>query len=126
MASGVDVRTARDQGLYASLDAEATLAGYMVDEMLDRAKFHELFGDLIGQAAEGGRNMRVFGEMVALLWAEGNVAAAVNLEEMWNGLAETHPFRLFCAYPADAFGRDTLEPLRRICHQHSTVIPPGR
>lgn len=126
VASGVDVRGAADRGLLLSLDAEAMLADFMVDEMPDGEKFHKLFGDLIGQATEGGRNVRVFGEMVSVLWAEGNVAGAVNLEEMWNGLAESYPFRLFCAYPSDAFAHDTLSPLRLICHQHSKVIPPGR
>ena len=32
------------------------------------------------------RASSAFGEMVALLWAEGNHAAAIRLEELWNDL----------------------------------------
>ena len=98
----------------------------MADGIPNSAKFAASIGELIAQAAKGGRNVRVFGEMVALLWAAGNVAGAISLEELWNGLAETHPFQLFCAYPVHAFKGDDLVPLREVCHQHSHVIPPQR
>ena len=125
-SSGVDLEAARAQGRYISLDATETLAGFMVDGTPDQAKFTEVIGGLLDRAALCGTSVRVFGEMVALLWAEGNIAGAILLEEMWNRLAETHRFKLFCAYPARAFDSDDLLPLRRVCHEHSHVIPPQR
>ncbi len=76
------------------------------------------------RAAEGGRRVRAFGEMVALLWTEGNQAAAIRLEELWNELAQTRTFCLYCAYCLDSFG-DTAHtaPFTHICTQHSRVIP---
>jgi hypothetical protein len=62
--------------------------------------------------------------MVALLWAEGNYAAAVRVEELWNDLQKTYSFSLFCAYPINAFtGERFAEPLTGVCTAHSSVIP---
>ena len=68
--------------------------------------------------------MRIYGEMVAVLWDQGNVAAAIELERLWNELADSNPFSLFCAYPIRAFDLDAgAERFRKICAQHSAVIP---
>lgn len=66
--------------------------------------------------------MRVFGEMVSLLWEQGNVAGALNLEDLWNELSESIRFKLFCAYPTHIFGRRNAAPLHAICERHSHVI----
>ncbi|MDP9275804.1 MAG: MEDS domain-containing protein [Chloroflexota bacterium] len=50
--------------------------------------------------------MRVFGEMVALLWAEGDRNGALVLEELWNDLTRRLSFPLLCAYPASFFSTD--------------------
>ena len=61
---------------------------------------------------QGRARVQAFGEMVAVLWAEGNQSGAIRLEELWNSLRETHRFSLFCAYPMSHFGRDAhAEPL---------------
>jgi len=62
--------------------------------------------------------------MVALLWDAGDVASAIALEDLWNDLAGERDFMLLCAYPMRSF--DTTASgtaFRRICDQHSTVIP---
>jgi signal transduction histidine kinase len=62
--------------------------------------------------------------MVALLWAEGNFEAAIQLEQLWNEIAQTHSFSLRCAYPLAGFGDDShAEPFLKICTEHSAVIP---
>ena len=67
---------------------------------------------------------RRFGEMVALLWADGNYDAAIRLEELWNDLQETYSFSLFCSYPMNGFGGEALaKPLSDVCAGHSQVIP---
>ena len=68
--------------------------------------------------------MRIYGEMVAVLWDQGNVAAAIELERLWNDLAIRHPFSLLCAYPTSAFHTDAgAEQFLQVCAQHSAVIP---
>ena len=120
--AGVDVDGARERGLLVSMDAQASLDLFMDDGMPSTDKFEELIGGTISRAAAGGRPVRIFGEMVALLWEQGNLDGALRLEDLWNYLAESHRFRLFCAYPAGAFGERDLAPLRAVCHSHTHLI----
>jgi PAS domain S-box-containing protein len=121
---GLEVATARVRGQYVSMDAAATLSKFMVDESPEPGRFAEVVGSMIALAAQGGCHVRIFGEMVALLWAEGNRAAAVRLEELWNDLGKTYSFSLCCAYPMQGFGGEVYEEeFAEICQQHSRVIP---
>src|SRR5436190_4711405 len=96
----------------------------MVDGLPEPARFAEMFGGLMKRAGEGRKRVQAFGEMVALLWAEGNQSGAMRLEELWNNLQNTHRFALFCAYPMNDFARDAhAKPLRDVCSAHSRVIP---
>jgi signal transduction histidine kinase len=62
--------------------------------------------------------------MVALLWAEGNCEAALQLEQLWNDLVSLHPLRLRCAYPLGLFPSSADgNPIEQICTAHSHVIP---
>lgn len=62
--------------------------------------------------------------MVDLLAAEGNVAAAGALDELWCELAEQRDFSLLCGYRLDVFDRDTQAGiLPEICRTHSHVLP---
>jgi PAS domain S-box-containing protein len=121
---GLEVAAAGMRGQYVSLDAVATLSKFMVDGWPEPRRFTEVIGSIIMRAAKGRRRVRIFGEMVALLWADGNRAAAVRLEELWNDLGKTHSFSLFCAYPMHGFGGEVYEvEFTEICKQHSRVIP---
>jgi signal transduction histidine kinase/CheY-like chemotaxis protein len=123
-AYGVDVAAAGASGQYVSLDAAETLAEFMVDGSPDPVRFAGVVGGIIARASKGRSRVRVFGEMVALLWAGENRTAAIRLEELWNDLHATHPFVLFCAYPMNGFGgRALAEPLGEVCATHSRVIP---
>ncbi len=113
---------ARDQ--YIPLDAAETLAKFMVNGSPDQTLFNETIGAVLARVAKGGRGIRAFGEMVALLWAEGKGPAAIRLEELWNDLSKTHTFSLFCAYPIEGFrGQIDGQPFTHICDKHSRVIP---
>jgi signal transduction histidine kinase/ActR/RegA family two-component response regulator len=124
LAYGLDVTTAKTTGQYVSLDAEETLAQFMVDGSLDTSRFNEVIQHVIDQNGKGRSRVRVFGEMVALLWAQGNRAGAIRLEELWNELHDSHPFTLFCAYPIKGFGGEMMaKSLNDVCATHSRVIP---
>jgi signal transduction histidine kinase/ActR/RegA family two-component response regulator len=107
------------------LDAAETLAKFMVDDAPEPGRFVETMESIIARAAGDGQRLRVFGEMVALLWAEGNHDGAIRLEELWNNLLNgIHSFSLFCAYPMNGFGREELAgQLGNVCAGHSRVIP---
>jgi signal transduction histidine kinase len=115
---------------YHSLDAAETLSQFMVDGEVDAARFMEVIGGVISRAAERGRQVRVFGEMVSLLVADGHPTAALRLEELWNDLQlarAVHPaydFSLFCAYPMVHFeGQAHQELFADVCAAHSQAIP---
>lgn len=123
---GLDVDGACFRGRLLFLDAEETLATFMVDGLPDP----DLFAATVGSAVEkrlranGGAGLRAYGEMVDVLWKRGNSAAALRLEELWNGLLQTHQFSLFCAYAMGNFYQQSdADLLADVCARHSHVIP---
>jgi hypothetical protein len=119
--AGVDLAAARDDGSYLALDAGQTLARLMAADKLDSAAFDRVIGAVVRRAAAGGRPVRAFGEMVALLWDDGLVTEAVQLEALWEELGARHPFSLFCAYRADSVTRD-LGAFAEVCRLHLEIV----
>jgi signal transduction histidine kinase len=124
LARGLDVAATRATGQYVSLDAAEMLSRFMLDGAIDGERCFKLIGGLIAHTAQGGRRVRIFGEMVALLWGERNYDGALRLEELWNELHRTHAFTLCCGYPINGFGGEAFTtPLGDVCAAHSRVIP---
>jgi signal transduction histidine kinase len=121
---GLDPEAERLSGRLVTLDAAEMLAEFMVGGAPEPSRFDEVVGRLVGRLSAGGRRVRIFGEMVALLWAEGNPDAALRLETLWNDLQRSRPFLLFCAYPMNCFGGEGhAVPLGHVCASHTRVIP---
>ena len=127
-ARGLDTVAAALEGRYIALDAAETLSRFMQEGWPDPARFAEVIGSIVVRAkhAAGGSNgqVAIFGEMVAILWAQGKFDTSIQLEQLWNQLRRTHSFALRCAYPMTGFNReDHSEPFLKICAEHSHVIP---
>jgi hypothetical protein len=121
-ANWLDLDRARWEDRYIALLAQETLSRFMVDGMPDAGRFEEVAKVILAQArGASGRRVRAFGEMVALLWAEGNCPAAIALEGLWNKLQAGEEFPLFCAYPHSGFEGDAA--LQSVCATHSRIIP---
>jgi signal transduction histidine kinase len=126
---GVDAPRLRREGRLALLDARETLAAFMVGGMPSAEHFHAAIAPLLEHAARGRSGARpcAYGEMVDLLWKEGNRAAAIRLEALWNELSEQYGFSLLCAYAihnfADAAHADQF---LEICRLHGHVVPTER
>ena len=125
-AQGVDVAIATEQGRYIPLDAAETLSTFMDSAGPNRERFLSAFGALIRDAEIAAdvkhKRVVVFGEMVALLCAEGRIKAAIEVERLGNELAqETHFLYVRCAYPMT----EELKggPYVSICAEHSAVVP---
>ncbi len=123
--NGLDPSYAQAQGKYFALDATETLSQFLVEGSPDPQRFAQVVGGLIERAVKGRRRVRIFGEMVALLWEQGNQMAGLRLEALWNELrSTTHPFSLLCAYPMSLFiGPEHAERFSRMCELHSRIIP---
>jgi signal transduction histidine kinase/ActR/RegA family two-component response regulator len=123
-AQGLNVCGLIDSEQYLPLDAEDALAHFVVDGRVSETRFKELMKGELERLATGGRQVRVFGELVALLCAAGNVQGALDLERLWTKLQESHSFSLFCAYPLAQFARRELhDAFADVCATHSRIIP---
>ena len=121
--TGVDLASATAQGRYVALDAAETLEGLLVAGQPDGERFRRVIGGLLTAVLQEGGSARVYGEMVALLQADGRHAAALALEELWNALGQEHEFELLCAYPKTAFeDADGPGQVRGVYDTHTHVV----
>jgi hypothetical protein len=107
---------------YFPLDASQTLAKFMVRDWPDEDLFYKCINEVIDKASKGGRKVRAFGEMVAILWAEGKNGATVRLENLWNELHSKNNFSLYCAYPKAGFTQNPHDSVNTICQAHSKIL----
>ena len=124
---GLDISRVANEGRFVALDAADTLSKITIEGFPDGSRFSELIGHQILSAQQRTKRVRpvaIFGEMVALLWADGKSNAVLRLEGLWNELAKTHSLCLRCAYPIGSFYREEHgQSFLKICEQHSKVIP---
>lgn len=107
-------------------DAHEALASFTYGTGLDAARFGFVVDSALREAGAATPEVPVaaFGEMVAVLWAEGKRDAAVQLEHLWNEYLRTHEVPLLCGYPLAYFSQaDDWALFSQICSAHSAVIP---
>jgi hypothetical protein len=119
---GYDVEDLLRIDQYVPVEASEMLSRFMVNGWPDEVLFHDNILGLIGVAGKGHRKVRAFGEMVALLWAEGKNGATVQLEKLWCRLHEKDNFSLYCAYPRSGFTQSLQKSVENICKSHSLII----
>jgi hypothetical protein len=108
-------------GNYVTLDASTTLGLFMQNGWPDEGLFLKVIGQII-QSARGNKPVRIYGEMVAVLWAEGNALAAIHLERLWNKLGSQRNFTLLCGYPSSAFQGANMDfAFQDVCACHSQI-----
>ena len=119
---GVPHRRLRDPACYRPFDAAEVLKELMPHGELVAEQFHARLTTMLGP----GRT-RVFGEMVALLWADGDVASAIQLEELWNEAGELAPFSLLCSYPRSVLDDEIggIAEVTGVCAAHDLVAGPA-
>ena len=120
--NGLNIQELTSNNQYIPLDASELLSKFMVNDWPDENLFMHVVSNLIFRARQQNRPVRAFGEMVAILWAEGKVGATVRLEHLWNKFCENEAFCLFCAYPRSGFTQDASESVMHICGAHSKMI----
>jgi PAS domain S-box-containing protein len=119
----VDVDAAARDGMLVLLDATTAAETIVVDGRPDPARFEAFVAQpLRALAGRSGRPVRVYGEIVDVLWRDGRRAAALALEEMWNALQTRERFSLLCAYLMNSFLRHSGIP--EVCAVHGHVHAP--
>ena len=127
LARGMDAAAAMEQGLYIVLDVYDALLTFMVNDLPDSARFLKIFGDLLSSTLKvaKARHPRVaaFGELAPTLWAQGNVEAAIQVEQLTDQLARTHNVDILCGYMLTSSQREHERDIyERICAEHSAVL----
>ena len=123
-AMGLDTEEPPIAGHLVLLDAKETLQSFTTPAGFDRDRFLTRVGQVVIDAGADGAPVRVFGEMVGLLWEAGDVQGAIALEAMWNDLIPQVGFDLMCAYPAALIETSSLVDVRAVCDQHTSVRAP--
>lgn len=124
--SGSEVAKLAEERLQM-FDAKDALSKFMVGGHPSDTRFLEfvvkLLEDARGSASKELGRVTVFGEMVAILWSQGNKVGALELERLWTEALHDRAFHLHCAYPRWILedGSDSLV-LKSICDEHSLVL----
>ncbi len=130
-SSGIDLSRAAREDRWVPLDARKTLGVFMAGDSPDPQRFGSLLGGVFDRVAAavstyGSKFAPIvtYGEMVAILWEDGNPSASLRLEDLWNDLSRTRTFHLSCGWPLSFFSRgDDGVAVDRICSQHTHVTP---
>lgn len=119
--NGVDTAAAsRDERLIVR-DAATTLDALMVGGEPNAGAFEREIGSLLRPLTSASA-VRVFGEMVGLLWEAGAVAQAIALEAFWDDLCRELSLPLLCAYPSDDRVTVELDAYAAVCAGHASLL----
>jgi DNA-binding response OmpR family regulator len=122
---GVDIATAVEEGSYVALDAGEAVSSCMVRGMLDADRFVSTIGGMVDAARaakQGNGSVAIFGECAQLLWAQGEIDTAIELETLAKRLPKAHDIDIRCGYFLGSFqGMTESRSFQRICAEHSAV-----
>jgi len=127
-AKDIPLDEAEKEGRMVFLDAEELLAGFYGPQGLTYEAFRAVVTKVLDETqTRGFPRVRIYGEIVHLLWSRGEPEIAVKLEEFWNRLSRERKFLLFCGYiindlPTDNHSSSFLE----VCGSHQKMIIPDR
>jgi hypothetical protein len=125
-AAGYDTDQLKRAGQLHTLDVDAVLSTFMVEDVPDTHLFRANVGRIIEELCEGRTPcpVRAYGEMVDQLWQAGNRDGAIRLEMLWNQLARAYDFSLLCGYSFGQFYKETRDPrYQDVVAQHTHVLP---
>jgi hypothetical protein len=119
---GFDPHGLQRWGQLRFVDAASLMHGFMRNGVPDAGMFLSLSEILIRDAEGRSRTgrVRLYGEMVNLLWREWNLPGAASLERLWNQVIQLHRAALFCAYEVQPEAPPLPHSLARL---HSHFIP---
>jgi len=109
----------RGQGRLVALDADQALDGFMRESWPDPELFDVTVGRLVRDCLDEGLPVRGFAEMVGMLHARDQLAAAIQLEKLWETLHAEVAFPVLCAYPALGSEQEQADVRERVQARHT-------
>ena len=121
-AMGVDSQERIEHGELLMFDADEVLNRLMVGNRPDAECFEDTVNPIVDKAAGNRKRLvRIYGEMVDVLWSSGREDAALSLEILWHQFIAGRKCSLLCGYSSDVCPTDGFN---TICDRHSHVMPP--
>jgi hypothetical protein len=130
-ARGFDLEAIIESGCYTSIDVRETLSSFMVDDQPDPDKLGGMVSSLISTASKApngaSRAVSACGECAPFLWSQGNLDAALRVEELWDAASRQYGLRTLCGYVSGNFQEQEDQRIfQRICSLHSIVTHYSR
>jgi hypothetical protein len=125
-AEGVNTEAAQKAGQLTVVDADNLLPEFMRGSMPNAPLFMGLAAETVAKARGGDRftKVRWWGEMVNVLWEQGNVAGSMSLEDQFHQLAREQDIAIFCSFLMDNFDGDVhSRMIPRLGQNHTHLIP---
>ncbi|MDP9114271.1 MAG: MEDS domain-containing protein [Acidobacteriota bacterium] len=121
-SSGFDLAALEASGQLICEDAAGLLSTFVFNGTVDENEFKTSLIGMIEKAKIGQdgneRPVRVFGEMVDLLW-KADPLTTQRLEELWNDVIEAESVPLLCAYSLAGTKHSDFPEALIACHSHS-------
>jgi hypothetical protein len=113
----------RNRGQYVCFDAAETIPRILINGAPDRIRFSAVVGDLIDRLSSEYKGVWMFGELAAQLWLAGDETGAMELENLWTSLAETHPVCLCVAFPVEILSRPAVaRTVQKVVADHLRIL----
>ena len=121
---GVPVSTLTTSGQLQFVDALETLGRLQLEERINRISFEGLLDELTLPLRRNGKTtpIRVYGEIVDLLWQRGRLDAALALEGLWNDYLTRSKNRLLCGYSHTLMTSEDASAFTKVEQIHSHTI----
>ena len=122
-----DLPELQESGQLVFANAEDVLAMFFVDGRIDEEGVRAGLGSLIDKASTHRcrtRPVRLFGEMVDLIWIS-NPEATLRLEGLWNEIIESYSVTKLCAYALGGGKPISLPAPIVACHSHALSVADG-
>lgn len=113
----------RSAGQLELIDAARLMDRVTANGKPEWALFRPALAQIFERVRAFGRGTRVFSEMASLMWQDGNSEGAIRIEELWNALAQTHSFALYCGFLLDTqCEKSYAGPLEELGRTHSDIL----
>lgn len=106
------------------MNANTTLDKFTENGHLKIAEFQGFVESILQDLRAEYSSIKTYGEMVNVLWSQGNLDSMLEVERVWKDLLKKHEMTLLCSFSLDELSKDkegvTFE---EVCGCHTHVIP---